>query len=113
MSAPLQSVLQHTVQLAGVAQAFFVLPDRTVQSAGAPGQPMRPDEAWVALADTLDAEGIDADGIGAREILWTFDTWSVLLCKSAEGVFGALIERDAAEKTQTKIRSLLEKAGVK
>lgn len=113
MSAALQSVLQHTIQLTGVAQAFFVLPDRTVQSAGAPGQPVRADEAWVALADTLDSEGIDADSIGAREVLWTFDTWSVLLCKSDQGIFGALVEREAAEKTQAKIRALLEKAGIK
>jgi hypothetical protein len=113
MSTALQFVLQHTVQLPGVAQAFYVLPDRTVQSAGAPGQPIRPDEAWVALADTLDSEGLDADAIGAREVLWTFDTWSVLLCKSSEGIFGALVEREASEKTQTKIRSLMEKAGVR
>jgi hypothetical protein len=113
MSASLQSVLQHAVQLPGVAQAFFVLPDRTVQSAGAPGQPMREDDAWVALADTLDSDGIDAQAIEAREVLWTFDAWCVLLCRSTDGIFGALIEREAAEKTQTKVRSLLDKAGLR
>lgn len=113
MSAPLQSVLQHAVQLPGVAQAFFVLPSRNVQSAGAPGQPSRPDEAWVALADTLDIDGIDAPSLDAREVLWTFDVWCVLMCRSDQGTFGALIEREVAEKTQTKIRTLLDKAGIR
>lgn len=106
----LQTVLQQVTRLPGVAQAFFVLADRTVQSASAPGQPTREDDAWVALSDTLDPL---QDAVqGTNEVLWTFNDWCVLLSRLDGMVFGALIEKPYADKAQTQARAMLVKAGL-